>query len=190
MYSDVVKRPENKSEAFASVTLELIAAAGIQAVSIRSVAAAAGWSAGALQKTFANKEALLKAAVELMVSRVEQRMDAVPFKGDLIEYLTTLVRETLPLDHARRDEAIVWNAFAAEAAHTPWIAEILIHQDEAVLNQLADVLRSMGNTAAEETAAGIIAVTDGFALRLLYDPGRSAQLESALTSVLRQLLAS
>lgn len=189
MYSEGVKRSENKSEAFASAALTLIAESGIQAVSVRSVAAAAGWSAGALQKTFATKEALLKAAVELMVSRVEQRMDAVPFSGDVVEYLATLVKETLPLDPVRRDEAIVWNAFAAEAAHTPWIAEILIQQDEAVLNQLADVLRSMGNALPEETAAGIIAVSDGFALRMLYDPDRSAQLEGALTPLIKQLLA-
>jgi AcrR family transcriptional regulator len=186
MYSQVVKTSENKSEAFASAALSLIAAAGIQAVSVRSVAAAAGWSAGALQKTFATKDALLKAAVDLIVSRVEQRMDAVPFSADVVEYLATLVKETLPLDPVRREEAIVWNAFAAEAAHTP---EILIQQDEAVLIQLADVLRSMGNAAPEETAAGIIAVSDGFALRLLYDPDRSAQLEGALTPLIRQLLA-
>ena len=80
------------------------------------------------------------------------------------EYLATLVKESLPLDQVRRDEAIVWNAFAAEAAHTPWIAEILIEQDEVVLNQLADTLRALGNAAPEETAAGIIAVSDGFGL--------------------------
>ena len=47
----------------------------------------------------------------------------------------------------------------------------------------------MGNAAPEETAAGIIAVSDGFALRMLYDPGRSAQLEAALTPLITQLLA-
>lgn len=189
MYSDAVKRLENKSEAFASCALELIADAGIGAVSVRSVAGAAGWSAGALQKTFATKEALLRSAVELMVSRVEKRMDAVPHGESLIDYLVTLIKETLPLDQARRREAIVWNAFAAEAAHTPWIAEALIRQDDRVLSQLAAVLRSIGNAAPEETAAGIVAVSDGFALRLLYDPGRSAELETALTPLIKQLLA-
>src|SRR5690606_16874788 len=107
----------NKRDVFAASVLDLIVRGGIQSVSIRTVAANSGWSVGALQKTFSNKEALLRAAVDLVISRAEARMDALTFSGDSVDYLVRLVEQTLPLDQQRTEEAIAWNAFAAEAIH-------------------------------------------------------------------------
>ncbi|MGP9649370.1 transcriptional regulator [Arthrobacter sp. MYb224] len=178
----------NKREAFAASVLDLIVRGGIQAVSIRTVAADSGWSVGALQKTFSNKEALLRAAVNLVISRAEARMNALPFSGDAVDYLVRMVEETLPLDQQRREEAIAWNAFAAEAIHTPWIAEILIGQDKLVSEQLVEALRSFGTAQPEAAAAGIIAISDGFALRLLYDPTQAAEFCTALRPIINHLL--
>ena len=178
----------DKRDAFAASVLDLIVRGGIQAVSVRTVAADSGWSAGALQKTFSNKEALLRAAVELVVSRVEARMDAISFGGDATDYLVRLIEETLPLDQLRREEAIAWNAFAAEATHTQWIAEILAGQDQRISAQLVEALRSFGTSQPEAAAAGIIAVSDGFALRLLYDPKRADEFCAALRPIINHLL--
>lgn len=183
-----MKSGTNKRDVFAASVLDLIVGGGIQAVSIRTVAADSGWSVGALQKTFPNKEALLRAAVDLVISRAEARMDAVPFEGDVVDYLVRTIEETLPLDQLRREEAIAWNAFAAEAVHTPWIAEILIDQDQRTSDQLVEALRSLDAPQPEAAAAAIIAVSDGFALRLLYDPNRTEEFRSALGPTIRHLL--
>lgn len=178
----------NKRDIFAASVLDLIVRGGIQAVSIRAVAAGSGWSVGALQKTFSNKEALLRAAVGLVISRAEARMDAVAFEGDVAGYLVRMIEETLPLDQLRREEAIAWNAFAAEAVHTPWIAEVLIGQDRRTSEQLVEALRGVGASQPEAAAAAIIAVSDGFALRLLYDANRTEEFRAALHPVINHLL--
>ncbi|MBM7769453.1 TetR/AcrR family transcriptional regulator [Glutamicibacter nicotianae] len=184
-----MKSGVDKRDVFAASVLDLIVRGGIQAVSIRTVAADSGWSVGALQKTFPNKEALLRAAVDLVIARAEARMDALLFVGDAVDYLVRMVEETLPLDQQRREEAIAWNAFAAEAVHTPWIAEILIGQDELASGQLVEALRAFGVADPEAAAAGIIAVSDGFALRLLYDPRQSEELRTALRPIINHLLS-
>lgn len=178
----------NKQDVFAASVLDLIVRGGIQAVSVRTVAADAGWSVGALQKTFFNKEALLRAAVELVFSRVEARMDAIPFSGDPADYLVRLVKETLPLDQLRREEALAWNAFTTEGTHTPWIAEILIAQDQRISVQLIEALRFLGTSQPETAAASIVALSDGFALQLLYDPKRTDEICATLEPIINHLL--
>lgn len=178
----------NKRDVFAASVLDLIVRGGIQAVSVRTVAAESGWSVGALQKTFSTKQALLRAAVDLVVSSAEARMDAVPFGGDAVDYLVCLIEETLPLDRLRREEAIAWNAFAAVAVHTPWIAEILIEQDQRVSEQLVEALRSFGASQPEAAASAIIAVSEGFVLRLLYNPKRTEEFRTALRPIINHLL--
>ena len=179
----------HKRDVFAASVLNLIVRGGIQAVSVRTVASDSGWSVGALQKTFPTKEALLRAAVDLVVSRAEARMDAVAFEGDVVDYLVRTIEETLPLDQLRREEAIAWNAFAAEAVHTPWIAEILIEQDQRTSAHLGEALRSLGTSQPEVAAAAIIAVSDGFALRLLYDPNLTEEFRAALRPIITHLLS-
>lgn len=183
-----MKSGTDKRDVFAASVLDLIVRGGIQAVSIRTVAADSGWSVGALQKTFPNKEVLLRAAVDLVISRAEARMDAVSFEGDVVDYLVRTIEETLPLDQLRREEAIAWNAFAAEAVHTPWIAEALIDQDQRTSEQLVEALRGLGASQPEAAAAAIMAVSDGFALRLLYDPNRSEEFRAALRPLINHLL--
>lgn len=183
-----MKSGVDKRDVFAASVLDLIVRGGIQAVSIRTVAADSGWSVGALQKTFPNKDALLRAAVDLVISRAEARMAALPYGGDEVDYLVRMVKETLPLDQQRREEAIAWNAFAAEAVHTPWIAEILVSQDRLVSEQLVDALRAFGAEHPEAAAVGIIAVSDGIALRLLYDPEQAEEFCTALRPIISHLL--
>lgn len=178
----------DKHEAFAESVLKLIVRGGIQTVSVRTVASDAGWSVGALQKTFPNKEALLRASLQLLISRVDTRMDAIPFTGDAADYLVRLVKETLPLDQLRRDEALAWNAFTTEATHTQWIADMLVSQDERISGQLVQALNAFGAPQSAIATASIIAVSDGFATRLLYDPNRAEELSAALEPIINYLL--
>ncbi|MHA7246412.1 TetR/AcrR family transcriptional regulator [Arthrobacter tecti] len=184
-----MRQIQDKQEVFAASALDLIVRGGIQAVSVRTVAADAGWSVGALQKTFPNKEALLRAAVKLLVSKVETRMDAIAFTGEAVDYLVRLVQETLPVNRLRREEALAWNAFTTEATHTPWLAEMLVAQDQRITGQLIEALGASGASHPEMAAAGIIAVSDGFATRLLYDPDRADELCAALEPIINHLLA-
>lgn len=179
----------DRRDEFAAAALRLVAADGLEAVSVRSVAAEAGWSAGAVQKAFPTKRELVTAAVALMIRRVTTRMDALPATGDLITDVAALTRETLPLDERRREEALVWSAVAGRAAHEAWMADVLAEQDRAVLGALTEAI---GAECPEEpdpaaVASAVVALADGWCTRLLYDPSVAAQVERALARSLALL---
>ncbi|WP_337062399.1 TetR/AcrR family transcriptional regulator [Kineococcus sp. G2] len=173
--------PGGRADEFAGAALRVVARGGLQAVSVRTVAAEAGWSAGALQKVFPTKEDLLRAAVDLMDRRVRDRTGGTTPTGDPVEDLAALVEETLPLDAHRREESLVWTAFALEGARTPWIADVLRTQDDTVTADLAPLV-------GEDVARAVTALADGFAVRLLYDPGAADAVRAALRTALTALL--
>lgn len=182
------KRPAD----FAAAALRLTARGGLEAVSIRTVAAEAGWSAGALQKVFATKEDLLAAAVDLMSQRVIDRMAGLEATGEVVADLAALVRETLPLDRTRRDEALVWTAVAGRAATVDWMADVLRAQDAAVLTELTEAVRQArpSEPAPSAVADAVVALADGWTVRLLYAPEIAPAALTALDRALELLLGS
>lgn len=176
---------------FADAALRLVARGGLEAVSIRTVAAEAGWSAGALQKTLGTKDELLTAAVERMTERVGARMAALPQTGDLATDVAALVQETLPLDAVRREEGLVWTAVAGRAATVPWMADVLRDQDATVLGWLTG---AVGHARPDEpdpaaVASTVVALADGWTTRLLYAPEAADEVLRALDRALALLLA-
>ncbi|MBE2999517.1 TetR family transcriptional regulator C-terminal domain-containing protein [Nocardiopsis sp. HNM0947] len=108
---------EQRRRDLAQALWRVIANQGPAAVSIRSVAAEAGLSAGALRHYFQTREQLLLFAMELSEQRVRQRLqeqarraqapDADP---DLIERVAGFAEQLLPLDPTRRAEYRAWEA--------------------------------------------------------------------------------
>lgn len=181
---------DNRQDEFAAAALRLVAARGLEAVSVRSVAREAGWSAGAVQKAFPTKQALVVAAVSLMSRRVNARMAALPVTGNLTTDIAALARETLPLDERRREEALVWSAVAGRAAYETWMADVLVEQDHTVLGALTEAI---GVQCPKEpdpaaVASAVVALADGWCIRLLYDRTDVPQVERALDRSLALLL--
>ncbi|MEV4195749.1 TetR family transcriptional regulator, partial [Streptomyces toxytricini] len=96
-----VDRPEQRRQIGAAL-LALAAERGLDQISVRTVAAASGRSAGAVQKYFRSKEEMLVFAAELAGERIEERMSRVDAGLPLREALRALVRTVLPLDEERR----------------------------------------------------------------------------------------
>ena len=118
----IVDHEERRRE-FAEALWRVITTSGPQAVSIRTVAAEAGLSAGALRHYFQTREELLVFAMDESEERVVQRM---------VEYSRTMTPETpmveraagfaehmLPLDEARRAEFRAWEAAGALGEQDP-----------------------------------------------------------------------
>lgn len=181
-----VDRPEQRRQIGAAL-LRLAGEQGMDQVSVRTVAAASGRSAGAVQKYFRTREEMLHFAAELAGERVEQRMAQVDTALPLREALRELVLTTLPLDDERRAEAAAQLAFAVYAAHHPRLAEIRRRLDTDIREALAAWLGTAGCSRPVATADAVIAVSDGLALRMLYTPGEHPQLVEALDRALDAL---
>ncbi|MFD9892984.1 TetR/AcrR family transcriptional regulator [Amycolatopsis sp. NPDC059027] len=189
----IVDRAERRRE-IADALLRLVAAGGVEAVSVRSVAAEAGVSAGAVQKYFSTKEELFRFALDLTGEFVEQRWTRIDYTGNLLEVLIRLVGETLPLDEQRRAESIVISAFTARAAVRPsWTDFVREGYDELhdMTVDFLDTARDAGHIRTDlptgQLADVVIALGDGFAHRMLTCEDPHA-LQASLTLALRELL--
>ncbi|EIV92236.1 TetR/AcrR family transcriptional regulator [Frankia sp. QA3] len=177
---------DERRRVIAGAVLRLAAREGLEAVSIRSVAAECGMSAGAVQKHFATKEDMMLRALELTEERLERRYAALPDDAGVGEH----IRQALPLDEERREEAIVITAFTARAANRADWGRFLAEGYLAVQDSAAELLRRAqadgllpADRDADDMAAGLTALSDGFSLRLLQLPPGSPEADRLLRAL-------
>ncbi|MGK5694267.1 TetR/AcrR family transcriptional regulator [Streptomyces sp. URMC 128] len=183
-----VDREEQRRQIGAAL-LRLVSDGGLDEVSVRTVAAASGRSAGAVQKYFRTKDEMLAFAAELVGERVERRMAGVDTSLPLRRALRELILTTLPVDVERRAEATTQLAFAVHAAHHPRLAEIRQQVDRDIRQALAAWLETAGHGGgAAVLADAVIAVSDGLALRMLYTPQEREHLLTVLDRALDALI--
>ena len=108
----------------------MIVRAGVAEVSIRSVAAEAGWSSGALRHYFATRAELLAAGCELVIEQVTARIAARPPGGDGAGAATALgevraiLLQTMPVDQDRLVESTIAFAFLALGLSDPALSQV------------------------------------------------------------------
>jgi AcrR family transcriptional regulator len=156
----VVDHEERRAE-LAGAVWRLVMREGIDAASIRRVAAEAGWSAGSLRHYFETQSELLRFAMELVIQRVSERVQAL---GEDAEP-RALLHQVLPLDDERRAEMQVWLAFTTQALVDPGLGELR----DAAHAALRDLC---ARAAGEEGAAAesLHALVDGLALHAVLAP--------------------
>src|SRR5215469_3241598 len=101
------------------VLLSITATRGLDQVSVREVAAAAGVSIGTVQHYFATKDEMLVFAFRQVVERTRARVAGIDAGAGPRQALGAALRELLPLDQPRLAECRVYLAFAARAATSP-----------------------------------------------------------------------
>jgi TetR/AcrR family transcriptional repressor of bet genes len=169
---------EQRREELAAAVWRIASRDGLDAVTIRAVAAEAGWSTGALHHYFADKEELLLFAFREIADRVGRRVaEAREAARDPLELARELLAIGLPLDPGRCDETRVWFAFlglaltrpalarAQGAAYGQWrrlVASALEQaQADGTIDSAIDPLRE---------AAGLVALVDGLAVQAMFEP--------------------
>ena len=88
---------------------------GIEAASVRKVAAEAGISAGSLRHVFPSQSELLAFAMQLIIDEVGERVAAADTAGDVRDVVERRLQSLLVLDPQTRAVIDVWLAFAARA---------------------------------------------------------------------------
>jgi AcrR family transcriptional regulator len=161
---------EQRREELAAALWRLVLRDGIEAASVRRVAAEAGWSTGSLRHYFGTQPELLAFAMELVMQRVSERVAAIAREPDRRALAERLLHEVLPLDAERHAEMQVWLAFTARSFVEPALREL---RDRAHAG-----LRSLCRAAAdllaapypEREAERLHALIDGLALHAVLDP--------------------
>lgn len=174
----------------ADAVIRLIQRDGVEAVTIRHVAAESGWAPGVLAHYFSDKDALLLAAFRRVADTVMDRTARQRVGGPPRSLLRWFCRNTLPLDGARQAEMQVWFAFLGHALARPALAAAQREVYEQWRQVLAGILRRGdldGDPDAE--AAALVAFIDGLALQAIFDPAafpprrQAALLDERLATV-------
>ena len=158
-----------RREALAGALWRVVTRDGIEAASVRRVAAEAGWSTGSLRHYFQTQPELLAFAMELVVQRVSDRVGAISGEGSPREIAARVLHEVLPMDAERRAEMQVWLAFTMRSLVDPELRELreTAHQALRGLCRTAAELLGARDEAAPER---LHAFVDGLALHAVLDP--------------------
>lgn len=157
----------NRRDAFAEVLVNIVAARGLDQVSVREVAAGMGVSIGAVQHYFATKSEMLTFAFRHAVRRTRRRLAALELSGDRAADAAAVLQQLLPLDEVRRVDATINLSFAAYAPFSPDFQAIQRELLAGIRRELVDVL----GAGREAEAVMLLAAVDGLAMHELSAPG-------------------
>lgn len=190
-----------RREEIAEALWRVVRRDGIRAASVRTIAAEAGWSAGAVRYYFPDQDGLLSFAMDLVSRRFTERVRAIEPKGSAMTIALRYLEEALPLDAERRAEFDVWMAFMAQAQAASGAGALHEHVD-TVHNGLRELCESLLHVLADDGALAdgldlrrevdrLHALIDGLALHAAIQPERTtpARLRQVLRHHLDTLMA-
>ncbi|WP_173162570.1 TetR/AcrR family transcriptional regulator [Phytohabitans suffuscus] len=169
----VVDHNERRTR-IAEALLRVAGEHGLEAVSLRHVAAEAGVTSGMVQHYFRTKDEMMAFALEVVRERSETRIAAAA--ADLgpdpapRRLLRTVVAEVLPVDEPRRADGRVALAFLAYTAVRPEAAAPLRADTAAMLAFVAERIRAGGPRPGidpDRAAVGLLALMEGLGVHLL-----------------------
>jgi AcrR family transcriptional regulator len=179
--------------------VEVIAERGLEAATMRNVAAVAGISLAQVQYYFRSKEELVAAAFHHLTRAFDEKLATVDLSGPPRKVLRDALELWLPLDESRARDARVWLAFSAAAATSTALKEIAAatdHELRIAFARLLDAAVAEGQLGevvdTESEAALLLAVVDGLVVQGLALPtsARSAFLVAGLNTHLGRLFHS
>lgn len=188
-----------RRERIAAALMRVAAADGLEAVSLRHVAAEAGVTAGMVQHYFPSKDAMMDFAMRSAAARYEARMSEALARLDEDAPPRTVVgvllRALLPLDQQQRADGRVGLAFqsytATRRAASHEVAEAGDGLHDFVAEQVRRAQAGGGGAAAADPVAAatvLVAVAEGLALLVLAsglgERAASAALDCQLDLVL------
>lgn len=208
-YTRAVPRQVDHTErrgAIADAVARLVVAHGLEAVTMRRVATAAGMSLGQVQHYFPSKDELLRFAAGAIGARTaapRQERDtdldtdldtdgADPGRG-----VRDLLVARLPLDERRVDDAHVGLAFLARAASAPDLAKELRAGHDELEQALVTELRRAQRAGSvrldldpRRAAGTLLAVVDGLTAHVLVGHRTPAEALEALEAHVDELFGA
>lgn len=185
-----VDRQERRT-LIADALMRVAADQGLEAVSLRHVAAEAGVSPGMVQHYFRTKDEMMAFALTVVRDRNEIRVnEAVARLGENPsprQLLRTMISALLPLDEHSRNDARVALAFLAYTAVRPAAACTLREDTAQLVGFIAGLLPAPD---ADVAAAALLALMEGLGVYLLGGHYTTEQALCALDAQLDLLFSS
>lgn len=171
-----------RREELATALWRLVVREGVEAASLRRVAAEAGWSMGSLRHYFETQGDLLHFAMELVTRRVTERIGALVLPADPRAATLALMEEIVPLDDERRAEMHVWLAFSVRAASDPALRRLRDDNHRALRDLCRQCVEALGVADPEAEAERLHALVDGLALQGVLTPAdvTAARIRAAI----------
>jgi AcrR family transcriptional regulator len=155
----------------------LIDTRGLDGVSIREVANAAGISIGSVQYYCRSKEEMLVMAYQAVAQRIQLRVEARDLSGTIGDQMLRALLELLPIDELRTREARICVAFSASALASAVLNQVRYQLVIGLREQCAEAYqgaRQLGQTLTDDDPGDLAAMTaaylDGLILHMLTDP--------------------
>lgn len=159
-----------RRDALLDAVLEVVADVGVDAVTHRRVADAAGLPLASTTYWFQSKEHLLTAALERAAERDIERLRAGLLDAPSADPLVTVVRAILgPAEETPTCRAWLLATYALmlEAARRPALREITMRWTDAYLEALGPLLAAAGSNRPRSDAELVVAAADGLLIEQL-----------------------
>ncbi|WP_299310320.1 TetR/AcrR family transcriptional regulator [uncultured Croceicoccus sp.] len=159
-----------KRAEIARISADLISEHGLQAATIRKVAACAGFSTTVVTHYFANKRAMLLAAYRYVAERSQERFDAMA--ADYISDPLLRLETLLPIDEEGRNAWRLYFQFWPMADHDEELASEQRWWSENALSLARQMLESACPDKGDLDRKAILALSalHGIAMQALFDP--------------------
>lgn len=149
---------EQRRAELGEAAIRVILREGLAGVTVRGVAAEAGWSTGSLRHYFSNQHELqayvVQATTDALRRRVLPRLQRSRPGGSVVERVAELVEEMLPFDAERREEYALWSAVVErERHHPPEGGSVTWNDQRALYRQCIAALRGYEPTSEPDGAA-------------------------------------
>jgi TetR/AcrR family transcriptional repressor of bet genes len=166
---------EQRRALVSAAVLQVLAERGLEGLSLRTVAGAAGCTTGMVLHYFTDRRELLLHARRLMHERMLGRVLAAQSSAPTpIAALREVLCQSLPLDAGRLAEARIWLGFLAAAMHDEQLAGEHAEHNRAWQDRLAAMVSAarpdLTPARARRKAQDLVALTDGMATLATVDP--------------------
>ncbi|HSV02648.1 MAG TPA: TetR family transcriptional regulator C-terminal domain-containing protein [Phenylobacterium sp.] len=168
-----------RREIFAAAALRVIMREGVAGLTVRAVAAEAGFTTGALTHYFNSKDQLLIEASELSARLVRERMERAERVRPALEAVRRVVALALPLTAETRGYWRIWLAYWERSSYDDEVARVMRLRYDEWRGRLERVLRRAQSEAAvapevdaREAAEALIALVDGIGVQVVLGVSR------------------
>jgi TetR/AcrR family transcriptional regulator, transcriptional repressor of bet genes len=186
-------RRVTRDERLSRAVWDVLARHGLERLTIRAVAAAAGCTTGLVMHRFPNRRALLRHARELLHERTRERVERLEAGAATPrEALRAVLSQGLALDAETAAESVVWTGFLAAAVADEDLVSLHRVNNLAWRQRITRLVAAAGVDAADSRAGtvalALIALVDGAAALASADPDaypapvQQAMLDAALAA--------